>query len=248
MVACYYISSAIFIIICIQRITGTRIISEHFILCVNTSSSNFKFAKVDRDQQVNGLISKHLDGLNSQELRMNVIERIEENSEFKTEMLAPYLSDGTPTKIQNIVNYNISVSSPSEGRPRFLKSVLKLRTGKGAMIIADLVQKEYDQLNSIKKTEQVQTAKGILELLLDKSLMEEDRILKEISDIKESNDIPFIEDEKVNSSKKSQFQEKITASKLDQIQINSILRQVLDIRKRVATYEGNKKNKSIRKQ
>ena len=201
--------------------------------------------KVDRDQQVNGLISKHLDGLNSQELRMNVIERIEENSEFKTEMLAPYLSDGTPTKIQNIVNYNISVSSPSEGRPRF-KISSQARTGKAAMIIADLVQKEYDQLNSIKKTEQVQTAKGILELLLDKSLMEEDRILKEISDIKESNDIPFIEDEKrVNSSKKSQFQEKITASKLDQIQINSILRQVLDIRKRVATYEGNKKNKSI---
>ncbi len=50
------------------------------------------------------------------------------------------------------------------------------------------------------------------------------------------------------TSKKSQFQEKITASKLDQIQINSILRQVLDIRKRVATYEGNKKNKIDRKQ
>ncbi len=191
--------------------------------------------KVDRDQQVNGLISKHLDGLNSQELRMNVIARINENSDFKTELLAPYLSDGTPMKIQNIVNYSISVSSPSEGRPRF-KINSQCRTGKGAMIIADLVQKEYDKLNSIKKIEQVQTAKGILELLLDKSLMEEDRILKEISDIKESNDIPFIEDEKkVNSSKKSQFQEKITASKLDQIQINSILRQILDIRKRVTT-------------
>ena len=150
--------------------------------------------KVDRDQQVNGLISKHLDGLNSQELRMNVIARINENSDYKTELLAPYLSDGTPMKIQNIVTYNVSVSSPSEGRPRF-KVNSQSRTGKGAMIIADLVQKEYDKLNSIKKTEQVQTAKGILELLLDKSLMEEDRILKEISDIKESNDIPFIEDE-----------------------------------------------------
>ena len=38
------------------------------------------------------------------------------------------------------------------------------------MIIADLAQKEYDKLNSIKKTEQVQTAKSILELLLEKSL------------------------------------------------------------------------------
>ena len=198
--------------------------------------------KVDRDQQVNGLISKHLDGLNSQELRLNVIARINENSDYKTELLAPYLSDGTPMKIQNIVTYNVSVSSPSEGRPRF-KVNTQSRTGKGAMIIADLVQKEYDKLNSIKKTEQVQTAKGILELLLDKSLMEEDRILKEISDIKESNDIPFIEDEKkVNSSKKSQFQAKITASKLDQIQINSILRQILDIRKRISSNNDSKKD------
>ncbi len=191
--------------------------------------------KVDRDQQVNGLISKHLDGLNSQELRMNVIARINENTDYKTELLAPYLSDGTPMKIQSIVTYNISVSSPSEGRPRFRINT-QSRTGKGAMIIADLVQKEYDKFNSVKKTEQVQTAKDILELLLDKSLMEEDRILREISDIKESNDIPFIEDEKkVNSSKKSQYQQKITASKLDQIQINSILRQILDIRKRVSS-------------
>lgn len=198
--------------------------------------------KVDRDQQVNGLISKHLDGLNSQELRMNVIARINENSDYKTELLAPYLSDGTPMKIQNIVTYNVSVSSPSEGRPRF-KVNSQSRTGKGAMIIADLVQKEYDKLNSIKKTEQVQTAKGILELLLDKSLMEEDRILKEISDIKESNDIPFIEDEKkVNSSKKSQFQAKITASKLDQIEINSILRQILDIRKRISSNNESSKD------
>ena len=198
--------------------------------------------KVDRDQQVNGLISKHLDGLNSQELRMNVIARINENSDYKTELLAPYLSDGTPMKIQSIVTYNVSVSSPSEGRPRF-KVNSQSRTGKGAMIIADLVQKEYDKLNSIKKTEQVQTAKGILELLLDKSLMEEDRILKEISDIKESNDIPFIEDEKkVNSSKKSQFQAKITASKLDQIQINSILRQILDIRKRISSNKESSKD------
>jgi len=198
--------------------------------------------KVDRDQQVNGLISKHLDGLNSQELRMNVIARINENSDYKTELLAPYLSDGTPMKIQNIVTYNVSLSSPSEGRPRF-KVNSQSRTGKGAMIIADLVQKEYDKLNSIKKTEQVQTAKGILELLLDKSLMEEDRILKEISDIKESNDIPFIEDEKkVNSSKKSQFQAKITASKLDQIQINSILRQILDIRKRISSNKESSKD------
>ena len=75
--------------------------------------------KVDRDQQVNGLISKHLDGLNSQELRMNVLAKINESADYKTELLAPYLTDGIPMKIQNIVTYNVSVSSPSEGRPRF---------------------------------------------------------------------------------------------------------------------------------
>ena len=107
-------------------------------------------------------------------------------------------------KIQNIVTYNVSVSSPSEGRPRF-KVNSQSRTGKGAMIIADLVQKEYDKLNSIKKTEQVQTAKGILELLLDKSLMEEDRILKEISDMLTENDIPFIAKRRLIPRRKSQF-------------------------------------------
>ena len=101
--------------------------------------------KVDRDQQVNGLISKHLDGLNSQELRTNVISRVNENSDFKTELLAPYLNDGTPMKIQNIVNYSVSVSSPSEGRPRF-KIGSQARTGKGAMIIAILFKKSMTNL------------------------------------------------------------------------------------------------------
>ena len=197
--------------------------------------------KVDRDQQVNGLIAKHLEGLNSQDLRVKVISQINDRPAYKSELLAPYLSDGIPVKIQDIIQYSVSVSSPSEGRPRFtIRS--QSRTGKGAMIIADVVQNQYDILNSIRKEEQVQNAKGILELLLDKSLMEEDRILKEISQLKDENDIPFIEDEKkIISSKKSQFQEKINSSKLDQIQINSILRQILDIRKRLNENEGTPK-------
>lgn len=201
--------------------------------------------KVDRDQQVNGLIAKHLEGLNSQDLRVKVISYINESPAYKSELLAPYLSDGIPVKIQDIIQYSVSVSSPSEGRPRFtIRS--QSRTGKGAMIIADVVQNQYDILNSIRKEEQVQNAKGILELLLDKSLMEEDRILKEISQLKDENDIPFIEDEKkIISSKKSQFQEKINSSKLDQIQINSILRQILDIRKRLNENEATPKASNI---
>lgn len=201
--------------------------------------------KVDRDQQVHGLIAKHLEGLNSQDLRVKVISQINESPAYKSELLAPYLSDGIPVKIQDIIEYSVSVSSPSEGRPRFtIRS--QSRTGKGAMIIADVVQNQYDILNSIRNEEQVQNAKGILELLLDKSLMEEDRILKEISQLKDENDIPFIEDEKkIISSKKSQFQEKINSSKLDQIQINSILRQILDIRKRLNENEATPKASNI---
>ena len=107
-----------------------RDVSKQFIFCFNATSKILNLQKVDRDQLVNGLISKHLDGLNSQELRMNVIANINENSDYKTELLAPYLSDGTPMKIQNIVTYNVSVSSPSEGRPRF-KVNSQSRTGKG---------------------------------------------------------------------------------------------------------------------
>ena len=88
--------------------------------------------KVDRDQQVNGLIAKHLEGLNSQDLRVKVISQINDRPAYKSELLAPYLSDGIPVKIQDIIQYSVSVSSPSEGRPRFtIRS--QSRTGKGAM-------------------------------------------------------------------------------------------------------------------
>ena len=46
--------------------------------------------KVERDNQVNTLISRHLDGINSQELRVNVIQKISENPEHKSILLAPF--------------------------------------------------------------------------------------------------------------------------------------------------------------
>ena len=50
--------------------------------------------KVERDNQVQTLITRHLDGLNSQELRVNVTQKISENPEYKSILLAPFLQDG----------------------------------------------------------------------------------------------------------------------------------------------------------
>ena len=114
MVTCSYFSTAIFTFFVYKKLQVPELFqsSSSFVLIPPPQILNLQ--KVDRDQQVNGLISKHLDGLNSQELRTNVISVINESSDYKTELLSPYLSAGTPMKIQNIVNYNVSVSSPSE--------------------------------------------------------------------------------------------------------------------------------------
>ena len=49
--------------------------------------------KVDRDTQVQGLVAKHREGLNSQELRASVVQKIVDNPESKSIMLAPYLRE-----------------------------------------------------------------------------------------------------------------------------------------------------------
>ena len=49
--------------------------------------------KVDRDQHVQGLVAKHLDGLNSQDLRLNVVQKIKDSPELKSELLSPFLKE-----------------------------------------------------------------------------------------------------------------------------------------------------------
>ena len=44
-----------------------------------STTCSIKFAKVDRETHVRSLISKHLEGLNSQELRDRVYQKIEED-------------------------------------------------------------------------------------------------------------------------------------------------------------------------
>lgn len=186
--------------------------------------------KVDRDQQVQSLVSKHLDGLNSQELRVNVTQKLTENPEHKSILLAPYLRDGIPLGVASTINYNVSVSGPNEGRPRFTITSTS-RSAKGAQVVADVVQSEYEKLHNSRKSQKVESVRNLLEVLLENRVSEENRISKEMSDFKREHQIPFLEDEKkVTFSRKSQYQNEITRSNLEQIKIKTLLKQIINIR------------------
>ena len=201
--------------------------------------------KVDRDQHVQGLVAKHLDGLNSQDLRLNVIQKIKDSPELKSELLSPYLKDGISIDVGATISYSISVSPPSEGRPRFTINSTA-RSGRGAQIIADVVQTEYEKLHKSQKSLQVENVKNVLQLLLDKSLQEEDRITSEQSNFKKQFDLPFLEDEKQDTAaRKSQYQSEITKSKLEQIRINSLLRQILQIQVRIGSQNESISSENI---
>ena len=202
--------------------------------------------KVDRDQQVQGLVAKHLDGLNSPELRTNVVLKINENPELKSALLSPFLKAGIPIDVASTISYSISVSPPSEGRPRFTISSVA-RSAKGAQIIADVVQSEYEKLHKSKKSLQVENVRNVLEILLEKSLAEEKRIAKEQSDYKKKHDLPFLDDEKKDTAtRKSQYQSEITSSKLEQIRINSLLRQILQIQVRIGSQSESTRSEDVR--
>ena len=123
--------------------------------------------KVDRDQHIQGLVAKHLDGLNSSDLRANVVESIKDNPELKSHLLSPYLRDGIPVDVGSAISFSISVSPPTEGRPRFTITSTA-RSARGAQIIADVVQSEYEQLHNSRKSQQVENVRSVLEVLLEK--------------------------------------------------------------------------------
>ena len=201
--------------------------------------------KVDRDTQVQGLVVKHREGLNSQELRANVVQKITSNPESKSIMLAPYLRDGIPVGIESTITYSISVSPPSEGRPRFIISTTS-RSAKGAMLVADVVQSEYEKLHKSRKSQQVESVRNLLENLLEQSMQKESDLSNEMSSYKKSLGLPFIEDEKKDTAvRKSQYSSEVTSSKLAQIKIDSLLRQVLQIQARIGTRNNSSRSADI---
>jgi polysaccharide biosynthesis transport protein len=201
--------------------------------------------KVDRDTQVQGLVVKHREGLNSQELRANVVQKITGNPESKSIMLAPYLRDGIPVGIDSTITYSISVSPPSEGRPRFIISSTS-RSAKGAMLVADIVQSEYEKLHKSRKSQQVESVRNLLENLLEQSIQKESDLSNEMSSYKKKLGLPFIEDEKKDTAvRKSQYSSEVTSSKLAQIKIDSLLRQVLQIQARIGTRNNSSSSADI---
>ena len=201
--------------------------------------------KVDRDTQVQGLVAKHREGLNSQELKASVIQKISDNPESKSIMLAPFLREGIPVGVESTISYSISVSPPSEGRPRFVISSTS-RSAKGAMLVADLVQSEYEKLHKSKKNQQVESVRNLLEKLLAQSIEKESQLTDEMSAYKKNLGLPFIEDEKRDTAdRKSQYSAEVTTSKLEQIKIDSLLRQVLQIQARIGSRNSSSRSKDI---
>ena len=201
--------------------------------------------KVERDNQVQTLITRHLDGINSQELRVNVTQKISENPEYKSILLAPFLQDGIPIGIASLINYSVNISPPSAGNPR-ITIIANSRSGRGAQIIADTVQNEYEKLHKSRKSQKVESARNLLELLLENRQGEEKRITQSISTFKRNNNIPYLEDAKQSIfGRKSQYQSEITKAQLEQIKITTLLKQILNIRVNIGVQNDSLKSQDI---
>ena len=201
--------------------------------------------KVERDNQVQTLITRHLDGLNSQELRVNVTQKISENPEYKSILLAPFLQDGIPIGVASLINYSVNISPPGAGNPR-ITIIANSRSGRGAQIIADTVQNEYEKLHKSRKSQKVESARNLLELLLENRQGEEKRITQSISTFKRNNNIPYLEDAKQSIfGRKSQYQSEITKAQLEQIKITTLLKQILNIRVNIGVQNDSLKSQDI---
>ena len=218
------------------------------------SSSSFRLVpppavlnlqKVDRDTQLLSLVSKHLEGLNSQDLRDRVIQNINDDPKSKAIILAPFMRDGIPVSVGSAVSYTVGVSPAGTTRPSFTISSTS-RSAQGAKLIADVAQKEYEKLHKSTKSMRVESVRNLLESLLKQSLDNEAKLVDEMSKYKKKYDLPFLEDEKKDTSvRKSQYSSEVTSAKLQQIKIDSLLRQVLAIQARIGARESSSKSKDI---
>jgi polysaccharide biosynthesis transport protein len=184
--------------------------------------------RVERENQLGELVRRHNDGLKSQELRVRVLERIKDNKSYKSTMLAPYVYDEEQLPdISSIVSYSVATSG--EGRPVFTIMATG-RSSQSVQLIADLVQQEYEKSHKNEVGEVVETAREVLENLLAGSQSRESDILKEMTQYKEENELPFVEDTRLdNASRKSNYHTEITRAKVEKVRINSLLRQIIQI-------------------
>jgi uncharacterized protein involved in exopolysaccharide biosynthesis len=101
-------------------------------------------------------------------------------------------------------------------------------------------------MHKSRKSLQVESVRNLLENLLSQSLEKESKIADEMSDYKKRFGLPFLEDAKKDSAdRKSQYSSQVTSSKLQQIKIDSLLRQVLAIQARIGSRESSSRSKDI---
>jgi capsular exopolysaccharide synthesis family protein len=114
------------------------------------------------------------------------------------------------------------------------------------MLVADIVQSEYEKLHKSRKSQQVESVRNLLENLLEQSIQKESDLSNEMSSYKKKLGLPFIEDEKKDTAvRKSQYSSEVTSSKLAQIKIDSLLRQVLQIQARIGTRNNSSSSADI---
>ena len=150
--------------------------SSSFVLIPPPAILNLK--SVERDSHLTGLILKHTQGLNSQELRAKVLSRLNQ-PEYKMVLLAPFAMEGIRMELGSSFSYGIEVGG-SANRPRFVITA-RARSARGAMIVADLVQHEYEKLHGTERGQKAEFVKQTLENLLENSLAKEQAIASEMA-------------------------------------------------------------------
>ncbi|HAE11182.1 MAG TPA: hypothetical protein DCG39_06005, partial [Opitutae bacterium] len=197
------------------------------------------------ESHLEGLISRHTEGLNSEKLRINVAHQLDNNPQYKSVLLGPFLKQGVRVGIASAYSYRITQAG-SKSRPRFIITS-DARSALGAKYVADVVQKEYEKLHKSTKNEKVEFVKQTLEDLLDTSLGKEKKIAADMANYKKEHNLPFLEDEKRDTGdRKSQFSSEVTKSRLEQIRINSLLRQILAIKTRIGSNSNSVSSKDIK--
>ena len=130
---------------------------------------------------------------------------------------------GIRKELGSSFSYSIEVSG-SANSPRFVITA-QASSARAAMIVADLVQHEYEKLYRSTKSEKVEFVKQTLEDLLEHSFSKERSILRDMVAFKKEKGVPFIEDEKIDlATRKGLYSSEITKISLEQIKIKSFLR------------------------
>ena len=186
---------------------------------------------VERESHLEGLITKHTEGLNSQRLRANVILRLKNSLEYTSILLAPYLKDEIDKELSKTFSYTIAQSG-TKSRPRFIITA-QARTAMGARIIANLVQKEYLKLHRTTQSEKIMFVERTLEDLLETSLTKERNIVADMASFKNKHGVPYLKDEKrSNEERKRAYSKELTENNVEQIKTTSLLRQIESINER----------------